>query len=59
MEHIMNVTITRTFHRLVTCKRRGHMSTGTFLASICDRCHATFIPKHQSYQEGQKISTER
>jgi hypothetical protein len=51
--------ISRIFHRFVTCKLRGHRSTGTFLWWMCDRCHATFTPAHSQYIGDVKISTER
>jgi hypothetical protein len=47
------------FNKYVTCIILGHMSTGTFLYRMCDRCHGYFEPKHITYTADGKLSTSR
>lgn len=49
----------RLLQRYTTCKLRGHISTGTFLWWMCDRCHSTFTPASSHWENGVKISEEK
>ena len=49
----------RFFHRFVTCKVRGHMSTGLMLTNMCDRCLGWFTVKSTVWCGDEKISRSR
>jgi hypothetical protein len=51
--------IRRFTNRYTVCALRGHLSTGTFLWWMCDRCHADFASKNTGsvWVDDMKITT--